>query len=150
MSILTSIIFDINGAFIEDSTLSVSSVVGLSPHYHAGSPAFTVDDFNHMWQAEAETIYQKTGIYVSVVTTDASVIYREDSGCPTGGEKAVDVSADCNPYYSFSLGNISEQDYTQSWQDAFLEILENVAKKLDQSTVTVKFSDDRLIYLTTD
>lgn len=48
MSILTSIIFDINGTFIEDSTLSVSSVVGLSPRYHAGSPVFTVDDFNHM------------------------------------------------------------------------------------------------------
>ena len=134
--------------FVKDNTLSVSSVVGLSPRYHTGSPVFTIDDFNHMWQEEAETVYQKTGIYVSVVTTEASVIYREDSGCPAGGEKAVDIRADCNPYYSFSLENISEQDYIQSWQDAFLKILENVAKKLDQSTVTVKFSDDRLIYLT--
>ena len=83
--------------FVKDNTLSVSSVVGLSPRYHTGSPVFTIDDFNHMWQAEAETVYKKTGIYVSVVTTEASVIYREDSGCPTGGEKAVDVRADCNP-----------------------------------------------------
>ena len=55
-------------------------------------------------------------------------------------EKAVNIRADCNPYYPFSLGDLSEQDYIQSWQDAFLKILENVAKKLDQSTVTVKFS----------
>ena len=101
MSILTSIIFDINGAFIEDSTLSVSSVVGLSPHYHAGSPAFTVDDFNHMWQAEAETIYQKTGIYVSVVTTDASVITEKTAAALPEGRRQLMLELTVTPTTHF-------------------------------------------------
>lgn len=83
-----------------------------------------------------------------MITPESYVIYRENSGCPSGGEPAVDVRADCNPHYSYSIENISEGQYIKTWKSIFLQIIENVAEKLNQTTVTVKFSNGELLYLT--
>lgn len=83
-----------------------------------------------------------------MITPESYVIYRENSGCPSGGEPAVDVRVDCNPHYSYSIENISEGQYIKTWKSIFLQIIENVAEKLNQTTVTVKFSNSELLYLT--
>ena len=101
------------------SPLSVWAVVGLSPRYHKGEYPYSIHDFNSFWQKEAQEHYNKIGIYVSVITSESYVIYRENSGCPSGGEPAVDVRADCNPHYSYSIENISEDQYTKTWKELF-------------------------------
>ena len=132
----------------ERSPLSVWAVVGLSPRYHKGECPYSICDFNRFWQEEAQSHYNETGVYVSVITSESYVIYREDSGCPFDGELSVDVRADCNPYYWYSLEGVDENEYVERWKNIFLQIIENVAEKLNQTTVTVKFSNGELLYLT--
>lgn len=127
------------------NSLTATSVIGLTPRYSDETPIYSLNDFGIFWQDAAQKQYMKTGIYVSAIISEAKVVYRVDSGSPVGGEHAVDVRADGNPVYSDEL---SESEYFKVWKDTFLTIVEEVAEKLNQTTVTIKFSDGELVYLT--
>ena len=73
------------------------------------------------------------------------VIYREQWGCPAGGENVIRIEASCNPLYD------NEQpaaEYIALWKQAFIAILEALMIELDQTTITLTFTDGELVYLT--
>lgn len=81
---------------------------------------------------------EDTGIYVSAVVEPSRCLYHRDWGCPSGGEKTFTVSATRNPQFATE----------EAWKNAALQVVRSLKEELQQSTVSVEFSEVDFIYLT--
>ena len=128
-----------------NNTVSVTAVIGVTPGYfHANENIADAAAFGTLYQEVADKVFSDTNMYCGAVVSPCKVIYRTAWGCPVGGENAIRVTADCNPSYDKER---APAEYIAAWKEAFLTIVETLMAALDQTTVTVSFSDGEMVYL---
>jgi hypothetical protein len=128
-----------------DETIKATAVVGINAGYGTpnGKTGIDLIKFGELYKKIADVVMDKNGIYVGAVQSPVKVIYKTEWGCPDGGEDCIRLEADCNPNYS----KIPSMKYVASWKEAFLLVIENLMEELNQTTVTVAFSDGKAVYL---
>lgn len=125
-------------------TIKAVVVVGLNAGYfHKNQSEATPADFGRLYQQTADEVFEKSGIYVGSLISGASVLYKEDWGCPAGGEDAIRIEADCNPTYASGDPAV----YIDSWKKALVRIIEVLMERLSQTTVTLTFIESEMLYL---
>lgn len=68
-------------------TIKAVVVVGLNAGYfHKNQSEATPADFGRLYQQTADEVFEKSGIYVGSLISGASVLYKEDWGCPRGAK----------------------------------------------------------------
>jgi len=85
-----------------------------------------------VWHPTAQQLFDDMGIYISAVLTECKTIYSKDWGCPISREVTVEITGVQNPVFL--------QD-SQKYIEAASFIISVVKATLEQSTVTVEYSD---------
>jgi len=135
----------VNRKIIKD-TLSATAEISVTPGYfHENQKDIDIGKFGTLYQEIADRIYNETNMYCGAIISTCKVLYRTQWGCPAGGENGVYITADCNPSYDSEK---PAEEYIPLWKETLVSILEALMVELDQTTVTVRFSDNELIYLT--
>lgn len=116
--------------------------VGVNPGYHHGNqqadPQKIVAD---LWQKHAEFIFKDAGIYVGATVAPAKTVYREEWGCPKGGEDTVVVCG---------LRNTEFTPNDDLWKINVARVALLVAQELKQSTAYLTFGQVEFLYLKTE
>jgi len=134
------------GRIIIQNTLSAAAVIGVTPGYfHENERTVNLTALGILYQDTAEKIFIKTKMYCGSIISPCRIVYREGWGCPQGGENVIYIAADCNPSYDKER---PAAEFIAAWKETFISILEALMIELGQKTVTVKFSDGELVYLT--
>jgi hypothetical protein len=127
-------------------SVKATAVVGVNAGYgHTNEAGVDLVKFGELYKDVADEAMGDAGIYVGAVAVPCKVIYKTEWGCPEGGEDAVRLEADCNPAYSES--ELPPAEYVAAWKETFLDVVEDLMLELDQTTVTVAFSDGQVVYL---
>ena len=126
-------------------TISASAVISVTPGYfHSNENRIDLTSFGVLYQEVADEIFAKTNMYCGGIITPCKTLYSTHWGCPKGGENGVYITADCNPFYDKER---TVAEFIELWKDTFVSIIELLMYKLNQTTVTVTFSDGELVYL---
>lgn len=97
--------------------------------------------FNTVWQQKALQEYEKSGIYISGISTFGYALYNKEWGCPTGGEPVYSVTGARNPEF-----------YTDSnkWKRTVKNVVTAVKEYFKQEAVTLTFREIEYCYLKED
>ena len=126
--------------------ISAAAVIGVTPGYfHGNENVIDLDSFGRLYQETADKVFAETHMYCGAAISTCKVLYREEWGCPAGGENCVRIEADCNPSYDQER---PIPEFIADWKRAFTAIIEILMTELSQKTVTVAFSDGELSYIT--
>ena len=98
------------------------------------------DMFASSYSRLAQSVYEKTGIYVSAVITRSRVVYHEDWGCPKTGEYSFTLSGSCNPAFSEPAGYLA----------ALKELAKDLREEWKQTTLLLEITPSSVIYLKDD
>ena len=121
-----------------EKTISFIATLGINPGYgHSNQQVSASEIVGRVWQDEAAQVFQECGVYVSAVVIDSKTVYHTDWGCPQGGEVTALITGDCNPQYT----------PIEEYKEAVLKVIERCARRLEQSTTQVRFSETELAYL---
>lgn len=80
----------------------------------------------------SDKVQEETGIYIGVVATPSKVLYKEEWGCPKGGEFVVAISG--NNYFCVE----GESEVTK-WRVAAKTLLLGIQEHFKQSTIQVEW-----------
>jgi hypothetical protein len=120
-------------------SLHFQAVIGTVSGYELeGKQGVTLNDFIETTKDFAAKLQEEIGIYVSGSVVPASVYYRTEWGCPTGGEHVFILQGDLNPEFG-------EEG---PWKEAVLRLCQLLKEHYGQSTLTVTFSVVDHYYLT--
>jgi hypothetical protein len=113
--------------------------IGITPGYFNGDiiPGATGKLVSSLYTSASEA-EEKFGLFISFNIHNTLTVYKEEWGCPEGGEKTFTLTAVRNPTF------ITD---SKKWKDVCLYIAESMKKLLEQSTVTAEFSKVDMIYL---
>jgi len=84
-------------------------------------------------QRIADEIHAETGKYVGVVVTPAKVVYKEEWGCPTGGEVVYVISG--NGYFE-----AEPAEARGAWKDTVELFILRLKEHFKQTTVQIEWS----------
>lgn len=123
-------------------TLQFTLNVGVNPGYHhqnhvAGADA--LDVAVAVWQKLADDMFLERGVYVSAVAAPAKTLYRQEWGCPAGGEDTVVFTGLLN--YHVAKVNAT------LWKQAVDELCDRVRKELKQTTAYLTWQEIPFAYL---
>lgn len=85
-------------------------------------------------EAEEQEIISQ---YISFVITPAKCLYKQEWGCPSGGENVFVLKATANGKFVKNL---------DAWKVDVLAIITRLKERLQQSTVTVTFTEAEVYY----
>jgi len=124
-------------------TLRFSATFGVVAGYgHSNenlTPAAAQSIVAEAWQKAAAVVFADRGIYVSSVVVPSKTVYHTDWGCPVGGEVTAAVSGEANPEFTPDMA---------AWKEAVVAVAKLVKAELQQSTVSLTFSQvDDFVYL---
>ena len=123
------------------NTTQFTLSIGVNPGYfHNNNKKDIVTTVTKLWNDLAEKTFEETGVYVSCTVHQTKTLYREAWGCPSGGEDTVVVQGIRNPKYSPD---------EHIWFDAVHKVSFALAKKLDQATAYLYFSQVLFNYIET-
>ena len=90
-----------------------------------------------------ELTESKTGIYLAMETHRTSIHYKEDWGCPDelNGEDCICIEILRNPKFNTD---------PEVWKKACLELIRNIKRELNQSTISAQFFNIDMVYLFTE
>ena len=108
-------------------------------YFHSNENADEGLNFRSEYQKVAAEVFATTGIYISAIIKQADVVYHTDWGCPVGGEKVYTISGERNPLFCYDQ---------ERYRQAVETIVERLATKFDQSTVTLTWSEKEFTYFT--
>jgi hypothetical protein len=118
--------------------LEIGVIAGYG-HDNANADEIRIEDIGRYWQEAAADAVGEHGIYVSAVITGPNrTVYHTDWGCPVGGELTFTITGSANPNFV---------DDVEDWKAAVLCVANMLKKRLQQSTVTVEFSEVQVEYL---
>lgn len=124
-----------------------TATFGLVPGYFVSQQdGADIHSFDMLWQVYMQKEYEDSGIVISVVANESKTVYPVSFGCPIGGEQTITVSGVMNPEYYKDSGNLYFADLAM-WRSAVVRVVEAVKKALTQTTVTIIFSESRVVYL---
>lgn len=113
--------------------------MGLIPGYDGegyDASAWVVDKRRTLllktWEKEMAATLADTGFTVSVVMTDAKVLYPAENGCPAGGETVVVLSGSSNPKH---VSPDRFDDYVAAVEAMILR----VQTAMEQTSVRIEF-----------
>lgn len=116
-------------------------VVGVNPGYgHSNEEGSPVDAVTRRWLDAADQVFNDEGVYVAAVVRPGKVHYRQEWGCPLGGEDVVVVTGVCNPEFIVGQGQAV-------WRAAVRIICSKVRKALGQSTASLVMREVDFTYL---
>lgn len=115
------------------NTVEFEMVIGTVKGYEPGKEQNELDvlpikEVIDIYDKIATKTYEETGIYVSVVIQPCVTVYKQDWGCPKGGEPCYKISAVMNRIFNDDYKRFSEAVYAN-----FLEL----KKELGQVSVTI-------------
>jgi hypothetical protein len=119
---------------------SFLSVIGINEGYfHNNDTMLTPHpDVYADIQLIADEIYAETGKYVGVVVTPAKVVYKEEWGCPKGGEDVYVLTG--NSFFE------SRQDETrEAWKGAVELFILRLKEHFKQTTVQIEWSTKAVV-----
>jgi hypothetical protein len=127
-----------------EHSVKATAVVGINAGYgHANEAGVDLVKFGELVKSIADKTMDSTGIYVGGVVNPVKVLYKTDWGCPEGGEDSIRLEADCNPTYDSRPAD----EYVAAWKEAFIANIQALMEELDQTTVTVAYSDGEVVYI---
>ena len=120
-------------------TLNCIIVTGVNKGYfHNNEKEVTEKEMGILWQEIALEQFNKTNIYISAVIQKSITIYKEDWGCPKGGENTFTISLTANPEFIKDL---------DKWKQVAINCAKELKNILKQTTMTIEFKEADLIYL---
>ncbi|MCR5722453.1 MAG: hypothetical protein K6G72_08940 [Lachnospiraceae bacterium] len=84
----------------------------------------------------AEIVETSTGVYISAVINESRTIYKDEWGCPKGGEYTYTLSGCSNPFFS------DEKEY----KEALISLTKELRKEFGQTTVLLEVSSAEVYY----
>jgi len=119
-------------------TIAFEAVIGVNPGYgHKNETSNNLKIVASLWLEVAENVEAETGLYISANIMSSLTLYKTDWGCPAGGEETVTIKAVCNPEFA----------NTEAWKQASLKVIKKLKNRLSQSTVTVSYTEQEIVYL---
>ncbi|MDR0397801.1 MAG: hypothetical protein LBH36_01290 [Candidatus Nomurabacteria bacterium] len=126
------------------NSIKATAVIGVNAGYgHANEAGLDLVGLGELYKSVADSVTESADIYVGAVISPCKVLYKDEWRCPYGGEDAVRIESDCNPSYS----DRPAAEYIEAWKAAFIANIQALMEKLDQTTVTVAFSDGDVVYI---
>lgn len=114
--------------------------IGVTPGYFHSNENCDVD-FVKLLDEVALNVESDSGLYISFNVLPSITVYKQEWGCPEGGEKTYTLSAIRNPKFN---------EDSILWKTCCIRILKDLATKLNQSTVTGEFSEVDILYWTSN
>jgi len=128
---------------VNKKTLNFSATFGVVAGYgHSNedlTPALAQSIVAEKWQEAAAVIFTERNIYISSLVIPSKTVYHTDWGCPVGGEITAVVTGEANPEFTPDIA---------AWKEAVIAVVKLVKAELQQSTVSLTFSQvDDFVYL---
>lgn len=82
--------------------------------------------------------FEKSGIYISAISTEGRAIYKKEWGCPLHGERIITFHCTAN------INFINDLDL---YKDGILYITKKLKKDFKQHTITITVIPSDIIYL---
>lgn len=114
--------------------------IGVTPGYSHNNENADAS-FVEMIDAAARIIEEDYGYYISFNIVPTTTLYKEEWGCPAGGEKTYQLSAVRNPIFAPNKNK---------WQLCCSLVANHLRVVLDQTTVTGEFSEVEMSYFNND
>lgn len=114
-----------------------SFTIGVTPGYNHNNENSDIGIIPILKKVQNE-VEKETGIFISCTIIPSTIIYKEEWGCPSYGEKVFEISSIRNPIF--------EKDKWK-WRKACELIAEKMAIELKQCTVTAYFSSAYVYYI---
>lgn len=109
-------------------------VIGVNEGYfHQNDVDTNYPTFYSEVQRIADEIYTETGKYVGFVVAPAKVVYKEEWGCPSGGEDVYVLSGN-----AFFEANSEEEE--EKWADVVELFILKLKTHFKQTTVQIEWS----------
>jgi hypothetical protein len=122
-------------------TIGAKINIGICEGYFHENKTEETNSFEELVKFFSLKVYNETGIYVSFVSYKTKTLYNADWGCPIGGEDTYNLETVANPQF---VTNIC------LWKQSLLQIVRLLKRELKQSTVTVQFIEQDVLYITDD
>ena len=125
-----------------------TATIGVNEGYaHKNENAVDLSALAELAKKIADEVEGEKGIYISGTIFESRTCYKDDWGCPQGGEATFVFTADCNPI--FKGKDQSRETYEFFWKEAFILFVTRFKVALKQSTIFAKVGEDAF-YLTND
>ena len=111
------------------NTVKWSMMIGTNSGYQlAEQTEMPEEQFADLFRSIAEDVYGETGMYISAVMNRSRSLYREEWGCPAGGEFSFTLTGCCNPLYA------APEEYLKTLE----EVVKRLKARLRQTAVYVE------------
>lgn len=127
--------------------------VGVNPGYdHKNEVENPLSIAAKVWSEEAEKVQTSGGFYVGAVANLSKTLYSKAFGCPEGGEDTVVFTGLLNPKFlddklKHLVSNVPNYGGKTAWWLAVQNVCRAVAKRLDQKTGYLSFSQIEFDYI---
>ena len=116
-------------------TINFSAEVGVNEGYDSSNnhkQSKNIEELGVLFQNLQDEVQEETGIYISTVISGPNrTIYKNEWGCPNGGELTFNISGLANPQFV---------DDENEWKKASLLLMDKARTELKQSTISVVFN----------
>lgn len=121
------------------NAIEMKCIIGINEGYNHNNDAKDgIKLITELWNKYATLQENVYDMYISAVINKTKIIYKEEWGCPKGGEDTICISSVANPKYVTDL---------YEWKQICRNIITDIKKELKQSTVTITFTPTEVIYL---
>lgn len=119
-------------------TLTAKVTIGINEGYNHSNDSGLKDSFGAFLYNFLEENEDQVGEYISFVVYPTKTIYKNEWGCPDGGEDTITLEATANPKFVHDL---------KTWKFHVTKYIELLKKELKQSTVMIQFYETDVQYL---
>ena len=90
------------------------------------------------WMKAANDVEAETGLYISCSVAESATLYKEEWGCPKGGEPSFTFYGSSNPAFTTDVS---------AYADAVVKVAKELKELLGQSTIGVEMVESNFTYL---
>ena len=121
--------------------ITASAVVGFNAGYgHENQSTLDLKQICEDLKVAADKVEQNHGVYVSGSVSIGDAYYKNEWGCPFGGEDVFTLCATCNTTYKPE--GFTNGQYISLWREAWVELLHLIMEKYDQTAVTTNINGE--------
>lgn len=118
-------------------TVTAGAVRGYATDGKVKGEIIARDEAVAAWMKAANDVEAKTGLYISCSVAESATLYKEEWGCPEGGEPSFTFFGSSNPAFTTDMS---------AYADAVVKVAGELLELLGQSTLSVEMTESNYTY----